>query len=52
VCVPVAGDDADAKLTVARLVGRLGLRPVDAGGIASSRYLERLAVDLHAAATR
>jgi 8-hydroxy-5-deazaflavin:NADPH oxidoreductase len=50
--VPVAGDDAGAKVTVGRLVSRLGFRPVDAGGIVSSRYLERLAVHLHTAATR
>lgn len=39
----VAGDDADAKDAVARLVDSLGLRPVDAGSLRMARALEELA---------
>jgi NADPH-dependent F420 reductase len=39
----LAGDDADAKATVARLATSIGLRPVDAGPLASARELEALA---------
>jgi predicted dinucleotide-binding enzyme len=38
----VAGDDADAKATVARLVQDGGLRPIDAGALARARELEAL----------
>ena len=41
----VAGDDAQAKAEVARLLGAFGWRaPVDMGGIAASRLLEALAM--------
>lgn len=39
----IAGDDAQAKATVAGLVESLGLRPVDAGGLRMARTLEELA---------
>ena len=39
----IAGDDADAKTTVARFVDSLGLRPVDAGGLRMARALEEIA---------
>ena len=38
------GDDAAAKLIVRRLVSDIGFDPVDAGPLASSRYLEPLAM--------
>jgi len=39
----IAGDDAVAKATVASLMKSIGLRPVDAGPLASARELESLA---------
>ncbi len=39
----IAGDDETAKATVAELVRSIGLRPVDAGPLASARELEALA---------
>jgi predicted dinucleotide-binding enzyme len=39
----VAGDDATAKQTVLDVVESLGLRPVDAGSLASARTLEGMA---------
>ncbi len=39
----IAADDADAKATVAELMKAIGLRPVDAGPLASARELESLA---------
>lgn len=39
----IAGDDAAAKETVAELVRSIGLRPVDAGPLASARELEAIA---------
>jgi predicted dinucleotide-binding enzyme len=39
----VAGDDAAAKATVARLVESIGLHPVDAGGLRMARALEEIA---------
>lgn len=41
--VLVAGDDAAAKATVARLVESLGFRPVDAGSLRYARSLEEIA---------
>ena len=38
----IAGDDADAKSTVASIVEAGGLRPIDAGPLANARYLEGL----------
>jgi predicted dinucleotide-binding enzyme len=38
----IAGDDADAKATVATLVEAGGLRPIDVGQLANARYLEGL----------
>jgi hypothetical protein len=38
-----SGDDAAAKATVASLVGSLGFRPVDVGGLRMARALEELA---------
>jgi predicted dinucleotide-binding enzyme len=38
------GDDAEAKATVGQLIGELGFDPVDAGPLASARYLEPLAM--------
>jgi predicted dinucleotide-binding enzyme len=34
------GDDADAKLTVRRLVEDVGFEPVDVGGLKAARFLE------------
>jgi NADPH-dependent F420 reductase len=39
----IAGDDAEAKATVAQLVESLGFRPVDAGSLRYARSLEELA---------
>jgi NADPH-dependent F420 reductase len=39
----LAGDDADAKATVAQLVESLGFRPVDAGSLRYARSLEEMA---------
>ncbi|WP_410622859.1 NADPH-dependent F420 reductase [Amycolatopsis sp. cmx-8-4] len=38
--VVVAGDDAGAKASVAAFVESLGLRPLDAGGLAMAHWLE------------
>ena len=38
------GDDAAAKLTVRQLIEDIGFEPIDAGSLASSRYLEPLAM--------
>lgn len=40
----LAGDDAAAKETVARLAEDLGFEALDAGSLAASRHLERLAL--------
>jgi hypothetical protein len=40
----VAGDDADAKATVAGLLSGIGFEPLDAGALAMSRYLEPFAM--------
>lgn len=39
----VAGDDADAKQTVADLLAEIGFRPIDVGGLKAARYLEGMA---------
>lgn len=39
----VAGDDADARATVADLLAEIGFRPIDVGGLAAARYLEGMA---------
>lgn len=39
----MAGDDTDAKATVAQLVESLGFNPVDAGGLRMARTLEEMA---------
>jgi 8-hydroxy-5-deazaflavin:NADPH oxidoreductase len=39
----IAGDDADAKTTIAQLVESIGFRPVDAGGLRMARTLEEMA---------
>lgn len=39
----LAGDDADAKATVATLVESIGFHPVDAGGLRMARALEEIA---------
>ena len=39
----IAGDDADAKATVARLVESIGFRSMDAGGLRMARSLEEIA---------
>ena len=41
--VLLAGDDAQAKDTVAELAGSLGFAPVDAGGLRLARSLEEIA---------
>lgn len=38
-----AGDDAEARQTVLRLLEDIGFNPVDAGGLAMARYLEGMA---------
>lgn len=40
--VLVCGDDAAAKAAVSRLIEALGMRPLDAGGLAEATTLERL----------
>ncbi|MGH3250545.1 MAG: NADPH-dependent F420 reductase, partial [Trebonia sp.] len=35
-----AGDDAEAKASVSAFIESLGLRPLDAGGLAMARWLE------------
>lgn len=39
-CMPVCGDDADARRQVLALAGRLGFDPVDMGPLSAARYLE------------
>lgn len=41
--VLLCGDDAGAKAPVAAMVRSIGMRPVDAGALATSRLLEQLA---------
>ena len=38
------GDDAEAKTAVSRLIGDVGLLPVDAGDLKCARYLEPMAM--------
>ena len=38
-----AGDDAEAKQTVAEFLTGIGYRPIDAGGLSSARALEQMA---------
>lgn len=38
-----AGDDAAAKAIASQLAREIGFEPIDAGGLASARYLENLA---------
>lgn len=44
VCMPVAGDDADARADVLALAARMGFDAVDAGPLAAARYLEPFAM--------
>ncbi len=44
VSVPLSGDDAAAKATVAELVRSIGLEPVDVGPLRTARYTEKLAL--------
>ncbi len=39
----VAGDDADAKEVVLRLVESIGMKPLDVGPLSAARYLEGMA---------
>jgi len=41
--VPICGDDAAAKASVAELIGQLGCRPLDVGPLRKSHHLEYLA---------
>jgi predicted dinucleotide-binding enzyme len=45
----IAGDDADAKASIAQLVRDGGLRPIDVGALANARHLEGFQL-LHMAA--
>jgi predicted dinucleotide-binding enzyme len=38
--IPIAGDDADAKATVAALIDDIGFDTVDVGGLAASRIFQ------------
>jgi 8-hydroxy-5-deazaflavin:NADPH oxidoreductase len=40
----IAGNDADAKKTVAKLVSDIGFDPVDCGPLKSARYLEAMGI--------
>jgi 8-hydroxy-5-deazaflavin:NADPH oxidoreductase len=42
VSIPLAGEDADAKLRVAELVTELGVEPIDTGPMIAARYLEAM----------
>ena len=42
--MPIAGDDAEAKKTVAKLAQDLGFEPVDAGPLSAARLLEPMAL--------
>ena len=44
VSIPLVGDDADAKLAVAALVEKMGLDPIDVGGLGNARWVEGLSV--------
>jgi predicted dinucleotide-binding enzyme len=44
VTIPIAGDAAEAKRRVARLVEELGFEAFDAGRLANARYLEGMAM--------
>ena len=39
----IAGDDGDARQTVANLIKEIGFEPIDAGPLQNARYLEPLA---------
>jgi predicted dinucleotide-binding enzyme len=43
ISVPIAGEDAAAKMRVAAIVKAMGLETVDVGGLYLSRYLEAMA---------
>jgi predicted dinucleotide-binding enzyme len=42
--MPIAGDDTDAKRTVAGLAAEIGFDPIDTGPLTMSRYLEPMAM--------
>lgn len=42
--MPLCGDDAQARATVAKICREFGWNPVDLGGIVTARYLEPLAM--------
>ncbi|MFI7025959.1 NADPH-dependent F420 reductase [Micromonospora sp. NPDC049900] len=52
ISLPVASDHASAVGDVFALAGALGFAPIDAGGIATSRHLESLAVLLRQISVR
>lgn len=39
----IAGDDEAAKRTVAELLGAIGYRPIDVGGLSAARALQHMA---------
>jgi len=43
ISIPIAGDDADAKKTVAKLVAALNLEATDVGPLFNARYVEAMA---------
>ncbi len=40
IAIPIAGDDAEAKAVVGKLIDQLGFDPVDAGGLAEGRRFQ------------
>ncbi len=43
-CMPVCGDDAEARQVAAGLAGDIGFSPIDCGPLRHARYLEPMAM--------